>query len=102
MFVSGPHIISFLRAILIGGSSISLVSCAMMQSPPKNYVEEVRASHKSPLAKLNPNKKLHPAVAQAIGLMRDEQYVAASQFLNQALQTDPQSVSLHLLNALVY
>lgn len=101
MSLSKHSILSVFRATLVGCSALSLVSCAM-QNTQKNYVDEVSASYKSPLASLNPNKKLHPAVAQAIGLMRDKKYAEASQFINQALQNDPQSVSLHLLNALVY
>ncbi|MEB3702874.1 Putative PEP-CTERM system TPR-repeat lipoprotein [Candidatus Bealeia paramacronuclearis] len=95
------RILNHLRAGLIGGSCLGLVSCAMHQDQ-KDYVEDVRGSHKSPLASLNANKKLHPAVAQAIGLMKDNQFQEASSFLNQALQNEPQSISLHLLNALVY
>ncbi len=51
---------------------------------------------------LKANKEISPPVAQAFQLLKEEKFKEASKFINFALQSQPKSVILHLLNSLTY
>lgn len=56
----------------------------------------------APNSPLKANKGMHPQIAQAFTLLKEEKYSEASSYINQVLQTQPKSVILHILNALTY
>ena len=56
----------------------------------------------TPVSSLKVNKTMQPNVAQAFTLLKEGKYSDASSFINQALQSEPKSVILHILNALTY
>ncbi|MBX9621067.1 MAG: hypothetical protein K2X28_03410 [Alphaproteobacteria bacterium] len=75
--------------------SVVLTGCETT-TPPSSL------KFKTPMSSLKANKKISPSVAHVIGLLEQEKYHEASQFINQALQGEPKSVALHLLNAMTY
>ncbi|MDI9635451.1 hypothetical protein QPK87_21155 [Kamptonema cortianum] len=81
-------------AALLAGSVV-LTGCETT-TPPNTL------KFKTPMSSLKANKKVSPSVAHVIGLLEQEKYHEASQFINQALQGEPKSVALHLLNAMTY
>gem|GEM_PF-2592063 len=83
----------YLGALLTCG--ISLTSCETPQ-PQETFDAKV------PLASLKAKRELHPSLAHAFQLLKEEKYSEASQFINMSLQSQPKNVFLHLLNALTY
>lgn len=56
----------------------------------------------APVSSLKGNKTVQPQVAQAFLLLNEGKYTEASSFINNALQSQPKSAILHILNALTY
>jgi len=55
-----------------------------------------------PVSSFRKNKPMHPDVARAFALLKEEKFSEASSFINQALLAQPKSAVLHILNAVTY
>jgi Flp pilus assembly protein TadD len=56
----------------------------------------------TPFSSLKPKRDLSPPLVHAIQLLKEEKYSEASQFINQALQSQPKNPFFHILNGLTY
>lgn len=80
----------------------ALLACGVALTGCETTTPPNTLKFKTPMSSLKSNKKVSPAVAHAMGLLEEEKFHEASQFINQALQAEPKSVALHLLNAMTY
>ncbi|MBY0501778.1 MAG: hypothetical protein K2P93_07240 [Alphaproteobacteria bacterium] len=56
----------------------------------------------TPFSSLKPKRNLSPPLVHVIQLLKEEKYTEASQFINQALQSQPKNPFFHILNGLTY
>lgn len=56
----------------------------------------------TPFSSLKPKRDISPPLVHAIQLLKEEKYTEASQFINQALQSQPKNPFFHILNGLTY
>ncbi len=82
----------FIGTLLIG---LTLSSCETT-NPQSNFVPN------QPFSSLKAKKEPSPIVTAIIKLLKEDKYTEASHLINQALQSQPKSVVLHLLNGLTY
>lgn len=80
----------------------ALLACGVALTGCETTTPPNTLKFKTPMSSLKSNKKVSPAVAHAMELLEQEKFHEASQFINQALQAEPKSVALHLLNAMTY
>jgi Tfp pilus assembly protein PilF len=80
----------------------ALLTCGVALTGCETTTPPNALKFKTPMSSLKSNKKVSPAVAHAMELLEQEKFHEASQFINQALQGEPKSVALHLLNAMTY
>ncbi len=73
--------------------SLTLAGCETTNPTPQLNI-------KAPFSSLKSNKQLSAPLTQILQLLQEEKYSEASSVINQALQAQPKSIALHLLNGL--
>ena len=88
--------------MLFNKRSIGTLLAGLTLSSCETTNPQTNLAPNQPFSSLNAKKEPSPAVAAIIKLLKEDKFTEASHLINQALQAQPKSVALHLLNGLTY